>query len=418
MDDITCEPRELQKIIKEQLGICGGDNAWRQMQKELQNVTRINLCGDQLEQLKKQFSEMAIKTAIPSLKDDWKMTTSMAKVKELSDTLRNAAYSKEMQEFQKQLKQYNISHATELYKRELAKSWQTAVKTSAMANNRLPAQNVAFVKFIPNDVNVDMPRGAKTVVRDLTKPAAKALTETEEVEFDPKEKKFYHRDYSAKGLGAREVSDCESSLELFSEISLSEIIKFESELFENEYFAYENPVGKRIFEIISGWKTFVSLGNASYYHARCLEGDQQPYLEQEMLKAPVMVSGHGRYNKIGRSCYYFTDTKEGALAEVYRHSGNKKINVQIATLKKCREAKLIDLSQDVSKNNRFINHLRFQVCHTVRTVVKEYLLPNYVAGCCKRVGIDGIKYQGDGYNCYVTWKDDYFQFEKNEIVEA
>ena len=104
MDDITREPRELQKIIKEQLGVCGGDNAWRQMQKELQNVTRMNLCGDQLEQLKKQFSEMAIKTAIPSLKDDWKMMTSMAKVKELSDTLRNAAYSKEMQEFQKQLK--------------------------------------------------------------------------------------------------------------------------------------------------------------------------------------------------------------------------------------------------------------------------------------------------------------------------
>ncbi len=27
MDDITREPRELQKIIKEQLGVCGGDNA-------------------------------------------------------------------------------------------------------------------------------------------------------------------------------------------------------------------------------------------------------------------------------------------------------------------------------------------------------------------------------------------------------
>lgn len=55
MDDITREPRELQKIIKEQLGVCGGDNAWRQMQKELQNVTRMNLCGDQLEQLKNNF---------------------------------------------------------------------------------------------------------------------------------------------------------------------------------------------------------------------------------------------------------------------------------------------------------------------------------------------------------------------------
>lgn len=264
---------------------------------------------------------------------------------------------------------------------------------------------------------MDMPRGAKTVIRELSKPAAKALTETAEIEFVPKEKKFYHKDCPARGLDAQEISDSESSLELFSEISLPDLIKFESELFENEYFANESKVGKKIFEIISGWKHFVYLGDTIYFHARCLGKNNQPYLEQEMLKAPVMISSHGRYNEIGRSCYYFADTKEGALTEVYKHCGSKKPSVQIAKLKKCKEARLIDLSQNVSKNNRFIDHLRFKVDNTPGKIVKEYLLPNFVAGCCKRAGIDGIKYQGDGYNCYVTWKDDYFSFEGNDIVE-
>lgn len=65
--------------------------------------------------------------------------------------------------------------------------------------------------------------------------------------------------------------------------------------------------------------------------------NNQPYLEQEMLKAPVMISSHGRYNEIGRSCYYFADTKEGALTEVYKHCGSKKPSVQIAKLKNVKK---------------------------------------------------------------------------------
>ena len=38
-------------------------------------------------------------------------------------------------------------------------------------------------------------------------------------------------------------------------------------------------------------------------------------------------------------------------------------------------------------------------------VKKEYLLPNYVAGCCRAAGLDGIKYRGNGYSSYVTWTD-------------
>lgn len=340
------------------------------------------------------------------------------RLKELNTTLQNAAYSKEMLEFQKKWKQHTLNDAVTQFAKNMAKTWNAATVASDIAKMRMPAQDIAFAKLMPGGVKMDMPRGAKTVIRELSKPAAKALTETAEIEFVPKEKKFYHKDCPAKGLDAQEISDSELSLELFSEISLPDLIKFESELFENEYFANESKVGKKIFEIISGWKHFVHLGDTIYFHARCLGKNNQPYLEQEMLKAPVMISSHGRYNEIGRSCYYFADTKEGALTEVYKHCGSKKPSVQIPKLKKCKEARLIDLSQNVSKNNRFIDHLRFKVDNTPGKIVKEYLLPNFVAGCCKKVGIDGIKYQGDGYNCYVTWKDDYFTFEGNDIVEV
>ena len=380
----------------------------------MNDITRVGLTANQL---KNQFPSMAIKTVAASLQKELPMTLSGVQMKELNTTLQNAAYSKEMLEFQKKWKQHTLNDAVTQFAKNMAKTWSAATVASDIAKMRMPAQNIAFAKLMPCGVKMDMPRGAKTVIRELSKPAAKALTETTEIEFVPKEKKFYHKDCPAKGLDAQEISDSESSLELFSEISLPDLIKFESELFENEYFVNESKVGKKIFEIISGWKHFVYLGDTIYFHARCLGKNNQPYLEQEMLKAPVMISSHGRYNEIGRSCYYFADTKEGALTEVYKHCGSKKPSVQIAKLKKCKEARLIDLSQNVSKNNRFIDHLRFKVDNTPGKIVKEYLLPNFVAGCCKKVGIDGIKYQGDGYNCYVTWKDDYFSFEGNDIVE-
>lgn len=37
--------------------------------------------------------------------------------------------------------------------------------------------------------------------------------------------------------------------------------------------------------------------------------------------------------------------------------------------------------------------------------------------CCKQLGIEGIKYYSSGYNCYVTWEDDYFEFVDYEVVE-
>lgn len=100
----------------------------------------------------------------------------------------------------------------------------------------------------------------------------------------------------------------------------------------------------------------------------------------------------------------------GALKEIYKHSGGTKPRVQVIGLKAVKPVKLLDLSGEAKKTNRFIEHMRFTVENETGKTVHEYLLPNYVASCCKEIGIDGIRYRSTGYNCCVLWKDDYFEY--------
>ena len=87
------------------------------------------------------------------------------------------------------------------------------------------------------------------------------------------------------------------------------------------------------------------------------------------------------------------------------HSTPKDKFVQVVKLEPVDSVRLIDLSKATDARNCFITALRKSVVDENAKVKKEYLLPNYVAGCCRAAGLDGIKYRGNGYSCYVTWTD-------------
>ena len=244
----------------------------------------------------------------------------------------------------------------------------------------------------------------------MTKTTAKKLMQSDNIQFDPKEKDFYHKDSPDIKLSADQITVVESSLELFEEITLDDLLSFESKLEQNYAFAAQHSVGIRIFKMLKNWNHFISFEDITYYHARTLGEHQRPYLDSEMMKAPTNVSAHGRYNEVGRSCYYIAEDKEGALKEIYKHSGGTKPRVQVIGLKAVKSVKLLDLSEEAKKTNRFIEHMRFTVENEVGKTVHEYLLPNYVASCCKEIGIDGIRYRSTGYNCCVLWRDDYFEY--------
>lgn len=292
----------------------------------------------------------------------------------------------------------------------LSSTWQSSMGMTDMAARSMEAQNIAFLRLTRNYRDMKLPRGGKTVVKALSKTAAERLTQTDQILFDPGEGRFYHKDTPERKVTANEITVAESSMDLLAGITLDELISFESQLFEDSFFALDHPVGKKIFEIIRNWTEFMDFDCDTYYHARMLRKGGKPFLDQEMMKAPVNISAHGRYNAIGKSCYYITDSLEGALSEIRKHSGGTKPTIQVVAIRPVKSIKLIDLSEEISGRNNFIEHLRYTVDNEEGKIIKEYLLPNFVASCCKKLGIDGIKYLSTGYCCYVMWKDDYFEF--------
>lgn len=292
----------------------------------------------------------------------------------------------------------------------LTSQWNNALALDDVLERSIAAQNFAVVRMLPNYNDLELPRGGKKVLKSLTKMTAKKLMQSDKIQFDPKERDFYHKDSPDVKFSADQITVVESSLELFEEFSLDNLLSFESKLEQNYAFASQHPVGARIFEMLKNWEHFVSFEDITYYHARKLGEQQRPYHDSEMMKAPTNVSAHGRYNEVGRSCYYIAEDKEGALKEIYKHCGGTKPRVQVIGLRAIKPVKLLDLSGEVKKTNRFIEHLRFTVENETGKTVHEYLLPNYVASCCKEIGIDGIRYKSTGYNCCVLWTDNYFEY--------
>lgn len=302
---------------------------------------------------------------------------------------------------------------------DMTSQWNNALCISDVSERSIAAQNIAMIKMLPDYEMLPLPRGSKSVLKSLTKSAAKKIMESDEIRFDPKERKFYHKDSPDNTFSGNQITVVESSLALFADITFDELISFESKLATNYAFAFRHPVGIRIFKILQNWNHFVSFDDITYYHARPLKENQNPFYDYEMMKAPLNVSSHGRYNEVGRSCYYIAETREGSIKEISKHSGGKKITIQVIGLRPTKTVRLLDLSGEVKGTNRFIEHIRFTVENDAGRTVKEYLLPNYVASCCRELEIDGIKYRSTGYNCCVLWKDDYFEFVEGsrEIID-
>ncbi|MBU5430320.1 RES family NAD+ phosphorylase [Kineothrix sp. MSJ-39] len=338
----------------------------------------------------------------------------------LSTALQVQAKTKEVKALQEGVLG-DASAAVNEYVRQMNKSWQEMMGLTSIVQRSMNAQNIAILKFVPDYYKYDLPYGVKTTVRKLSKKAAKRVAEAEDLLYDTKDRKFYHAEEPEKKVEARTITVIASSIELFADITVPQLILFISKLVDNKTFAVNHPVGKHIYEIIQSWNTFIDFDCDVFYHARPIEGEEKPYhfyLEQDMLKAPPYISSHGRFNEIGSSCYYFADTKEGAINEIKKHCSSKTHAIEVAEIKPKRSIKMIDLSEaGLSKRNNFIDYIRLAASDNSDKIKKEYLLPNFVAACCREAGIEGIKYYSSGYNCYVIWQDDYFSFVDFDVVD-
>lgn len=340
---------------------------------------------------------------------------------DLSYILKLPAQTEEICKLQKSLLDNDFISAASDYVQKLNMNWSKICGYTDIAQRSMQAQNIAMLRLLPDYLEYKLPYGVKDTVKKLSKKAAKRVAEADDILYDTKDRKFYHEEEPEKKVAARTITVITSSIELFADITVSQLIPFISKLADNKTFAINHPVGKHIYEIIQSWNTFIDFDCEVFYHARPIEGEEKPYqlyLEQEMLKAPPYISSHGRFNEVGSSCYYFADKKEGAINEIKKHCSSKTHAIEVAEIKPKRSIKMIDLSEaGLSKRNNFVDYIRLAASNNSGKIKKEYLLPNFVAACCREAGIEGIKYYSSGYNCYVTWQDDYFSFVDFDVVD-
>lgn len=273
------------------------------------------------------------------------------------------------------------------------------------------AANLAFLcktSSLNNFLKEGYPSGMKTFIKAVLKRTAERLASNENIEVSYKKKIFRLVHNTDCGLNVEGMNVVASSTELFEELKEEELIEF-IDVLANEYaFASEHPVGKTIWRIIREWDNFMDFDRSYYYHGRVKKSNGFPYTRDEMGKAPNEVVGYGRFNHMMQSHYYFADTENGARAEINIH--NRGAEVQVARLRPKRSIRMIDLSNEITNKNKFLECIRYTASESRKP--NEYLLPEFLTTCCKKAGIEGIKYYGSKeYKNYVCWDDGYFDVD-------
>lgn len=286
----------------------------------------------------------------------------------------------------------------------------------ALQTSYIEAPNIALLKTakIFEHIDFELPKGLPTIINSLSVDAANRLASSENISLDVPARMFYLEESPNERVNVQETNIICSSLHLLSGLDEADLIVFLNYLEQHPNLALNNPTGQRILEIISRWNEMIDFDQPYYYHARALSEDACPYTEAQLRRAPTGVTWHGRFNFVGQSHYYFSDVPKGAIMEVSKHT--KELRVQIAKLRPTRSIRMIDLSQELKTKNKFLDYCRFGATNTNLHIQREYLLPCFVADCCKESGIEGIKYYGSKeYKNYVAWEDSYFSYEGSEI---
>lgn len=289
------------------------------------------------------------------------------------------------------------------------------VFADSLKSTHIEAANLAIVRMVPIFDGITFPRGIISAANGLHVDAAKRLLYSDSVSFDTEDRRLYVEASPDDRATISETNILCSSLQLLSGIDEADLISFLTQLEKHPAFASEHETGRRIREIVASWDQYLDFDHEYFYHARSLKEGACPYTETELRQAPTGYTGHGRYNYVGQSHYYFSDVEKGAILEVRKHT--KDTRVQIAKLHPNKSIRMIDLSGEITSQNKFLEYCRFNPStEQYPNIKREYLLPCYVAGCCEMHGVEGIKYYGSKeYTNYVSWSDGYFDIVSSHI---
>ena len=265
-------------------------------------------------------------------------------------------------------------------------------------------------KSLGNEISI--PSGLASSINDINVGASNRIAKTKDIVYDVESACFVASDNSNITATAKEMNVISSGAELFDYMEPEifdeiELMNFMTLLQNTPTFAAEDQVGRKIQQLIEHTVEHTDFDCDFYYHSRPQEDGACPFTFHEMLTAPSGVTGPGRYNYPGQAFYYFANTIDGSTAEVKKHNNGK--NVQTVQIRPNKSINMIDLSGSLKCGQTFLKYIRFPAGD--EQIPKAYLIPCFVSDCCRRCGIDGIKYYGTKeYSNYVSWNAGYFEF--------
>jgi len=299
---------------------------------------------------------------------------------------------------------------------------------SAISVKTIAMPDISYLKISPilDQVRSELqpPIGLLTTIQELNKSCAIRIQSEPNLVYDTEKRKFVDLENSnskANVVELNSISGFQSITDNESEevFSACELMDFMSYLFDTPMLALDNPVGQKILNFIQSLRNVIDFDKDHYFHSRVRSKDTAPYVWDEMKKAPYGIPFPGRYNHEGQAHFYFAETQNGAINEVAKHMtkiDKEEKEIQTIMIRPNRSVKLLDLSSKSMRGyNTFLKYIRMDRNDSENErFPRVYLIPCFVAECCKMCGLDGIKYYGGkDYSNYVTWSDGYFQFERS-----
>lgn len=289
---------------------------------------------------------------------------------------------------------------------------------SSITLSKICAPDLALLKAFEHTqiISSMYPKGLSAAIRGVHVGTISRISKSNKLTFNADRKEFYITAEPEQTATIPETNIICSGIELLAELNEDELVRFQSYISECPSMASAHEVGRKINEIISTWGESVDFDRDVYYHGRGLKDGECPYTTSGLRQAPYGVTGQGRYNFAGQSRYYFSDKKKGVMAEIKKHSDASRI--QIVKLKPREHVRMLDLSMQITKPNKFLDFCRYIPDYSKYSQMRsEYLIPSFVADCCYCSNIDGIKYYGSKeYTNYVTWDDRHFDFLKIDDI--
>lgn len=171
----------------------------------------------------RKLNEIAIPSMVKTINDAATVmqTCRIQHAEEMANILAMAARTMEITALQENLRNLEPALlAFAEYIKIITDQWNEMLLSNVTNDRFIQAQNIALIRMIPNYTDSDLPRGGKTVLKDLTRSAAQQLTQTDKILFDPVKRDFCHTDSPDNRITTNQITVISSSLELFATIDL------------------------------------------------------------------------------------------------------------------------------------------------------------------------------------------------------